>query len=143
MDFNEYWLSLVNRMYREQAELKGDEDRFYRLCCIYGETTVDGIESYFERRFDEFGADMEALQSEGFGELASEFELARKLLFGSTPLDSQFVEATITRLSDEGKESAPVLAELSKIYDHLIPQLEQLADYKYSFGLAVGLFRDA
>ena len=143
MDFNEYWLSLVNRVYREQAELKGDEERFYRLCCIYGETAVDGIESYFERRFDEFVADMDALHREGFGKLASEFELARKLLFGSTPLDSESVEATIMRLSDEEEESAPVLAELSKMYDQIIPQLEQLADYKYSFGLVVGLFREA
>ena len=70
MDYDEYWHGLVDRVYREQAELHGDEERFYRLSCIYGETMVDGIEAYFERRFGEFPADMDALRSAGFGELA-------------------------------------------------------------------------
>jgi hypothetical protein len=104
---------------------------------------VDGIEAYFERRFGEFAADMNALRTAGFGKLASEYESARKLLFGATPLDWGTVEATVTRLLDETEESEPVLAELSKIYERVIPQLERLAGYKYSFGIAAGLYRDA
>jgi hypothetical protein len=143
MDFEEYWTRLIDRVYREKAELDGDEECFYRLSCIYGETVVDGIESYFERRFGDFPADMEALRSEGFDELASEYEAARDVLFGSAPMDQGTIEATVMRLLDEAEESEPVLAELGKIYDRLIPQLERLAEYKYSFGLAAGLFRDS
>lgn len=143
MDFDEYWHGLVDRVHHGRAALSGDEERFYRLSCIYGETMVDGIEAYFERRFDEFAADMEALLSAGFGELAGEFELARKLLFGSAPLDRETVEATITRLLDETEETEPVLSEIGKIYARVIPQCERLADYKYSFGLAAGLFSEA
>jgi hypothetical protein len=143
MNFDEYWEGLVNRVYGEEAELRGDEERFYRLSCIYGETMVDGIESYFERRFDEFPADMEALRGEGFGELASEFGLARELLFGSAPLDREIVEATITRLLEEAEETAPVLAEIREVYGRIIPQMRRLAEHKHSLGLAAGLFRDA
>lgn len=143
MDFDEYWDNLIDRVYRDQVELQGAEERFYRLSCIYGETMVDGIEAYFERRFREFPADMAALRSEGFGELASEFELARELLFGSAPLDRDTVETTTMRLLDETEETEPLLAELGKVYDRVVPQMERLAEYKYSFGLATGLFRDA
>jgi hypothetical protein len=143
MDFDEYWRRLVDRVYSERAELRGDEERFYRLSCIYGETMVDGIEAYFERRFGEFAADMVALRSAGFGGLASEYEHARALMFGAAPLERKNVEAAVTRLLDEGEEVAPVLAELDKVYDRIIPQLESLADYRYSFGLASGLFGDA
>ena len=73
----------------------------------------------------------------------AEYEYARNLLFGAAPLDRRNVEATVTKLLDEGEEVAPVLAELDKVYDRIIPHLERLADYKYSFGLAAGLFRDA
>jgi len=143
MNADEYWRDLVNRVFREQAELHGDEERFYRLSCIYGETMVDGIESYFERRFDEFATDMDALRGAGFGKLAAEYERARKLMFGSLPLDREVVETTTLRLLDETEESSPVLREIGSIYGRIIPQLEQLADYKYAFGLAAGLYRAA
>jgi len=143
MNFDQYWQQLVGRVYRDHAILQGDEERFYRLSCIYGETMVDGIESYFERRYDEFAADMKALRSAGFGELAAEFELASKLLFGSATLDGKTVEATMKRVLDETEGPEHVLKKIGKIYDRIIPQLEQLADYKYSFGLEVGLFSEA
>jgi hypothetical protein len=143
MNSEEYWSNLIHRVFREGAELRGDEERFYRLSCIYGETMVDGIEAYFERRFDEFPGDMDALRSAGFNELASDFERARQVLFGSAPLDRGTVEAVTLRLLDEAEESEPTLAEISKIYGRVIPQLEQLADHKYSLGLAAGLYHDA
>lgn len=143
VNIDHYWRNLVNRVSSQNLELHGDEERFYRLSCIYGETIVDGIESYFERRFDEFASDVDALRNAGFDELASEYERARELLFGSVPLDRDEVEAITRRLLDETEESEPVLSEIGKIYDRIIPQLEGLADYNHSFGLAAGLFRDA
>ena len=142
MDFDQYWKNLIHRVHRQRAVLVGNEEVFFRLSCIYGETMVDGIESYFERRFDEFAPDMIALRNVGFGELASEFELARRLLFGSAPLDRKTVEARIMLL-DETEQSTPILAEIDKIYDRIIPQLEELADYKHSFGLKAALFSDS
>ena len=143
MDFDAYWRGLINRVYDEHEVLRGDEELFYRLSCIYGETMVDGVEAYFDRRFDEFAADMYALRSAGFGELASDFESARRVMFGSAPMTRENVEATTTRLLDEAEEDGAVLEEIEKIYRRLIPQLERLADYKYSFGLAADLYRDA
>ena len=139
MDFDQYWQSLIHRVYRQRAVLVGNEELFYRLSCIYGETMVDGIEAYFDRRFDQFAADMIAVRNAGFGDLASEFEHARQLLFGSAPLDRKTVEASLRRL-DETEGSSSTLAEIDKIYDRIIPQLEQLADYKHSLGLKAGLF---
>jgi hypothetical protein len=143
MNFDEYWHDLVNRVFHKQAKLQGGEERFYRLSCIYGETMVDGIESYFERRFAEFVADMDALRTAGFAELASEYERARELLFGSAPLDRETVETITLRLLHETEESSPVLREIGNIYGRVIPLLEQLAAYKYAYGLTVGFYRDA
>src|ERR1051325_9287228 len=139
MNFDQYWQNLIHRVYRQRTVLVGNEELFYRLSCIYGETMVDGIESYFERRFDEFAADMIALRTAGFGELASEFDCARQVLFGSAPLERTIVEATMSRL----EESAAAVTEIERIYDLMIPQLKRLADYKYSFGLSAGLFSDS
>ncbi|HIK15691.1 MAG TPA: hypothetical protein IGS53_10465 [Leptolyngbyaceae cyanobacterium M33_DOE_097] len=142
MDYDEYWHSLVLRVCDEQEKLYGDEDRFYRLSCIYGETIVDGIEAYFERRFDEIEKDMAALRNSGFNELASEFDLARELLFGSAPLNRKNLEVVIQKLMDATEDVEAIQIEIGKIYDRVIPQLDRLADYKYSFGLAAGFFRD-
>jgi hypothetical protein len=85
---------------------------------------------------------MDALRKSEFDELASEFERARNILFGSAPLNRKTVEPVIMKLLDETEESKPVLEEIGKIYDRIIPQLENLADYKYSFGLEKGLFNE-
>ena len=142
MNFDEYWENLINRVYHKREQLNGDEDIFYRLSCIYGETMVDGIEAYFERRCDQFNADMNALHKSGFNELVSEFEHARNLIFGSAPLNLETVEPVIRKLLNETEESEPILKEIGKIYDRIIPQLEILADYKYSFGLKKGFFNE-
>lgn len=103
---------------------------------------VDGIESYFERRFDYFTLDMTALRKTGFDDLAFEFESARHLLFGYAPLTPEIVEPVMLKILNETVDSEPLVKEISKIYTRIIPQLEILADYKYSFGLEKGLFRE-
>ncbi len=60
MNFDSYWKDLIHRVYRQKAALHGPEDVLYRLTCIYGETMVDGVEAYFERRYDEFERGMSA-----------------------------------------------------------------------------------
>lgn len=141
MNFDDYWRGLVNKVYGEQIELQGDEEQFYRLSCIYGESMVDGLEAYFERRFEEFEADMDALRKAGFGGLVSEYESVRILMFGeAAPLERGVVETAVEKLLDEPPELEPVIAEINKIYQRVIPQLNRLADYKNSFGAAAGLF---
>lgn len=103
---------------------------------------VDGIEAYFERRFDEFDLDMNAIRSAKFDELASEFELASNLLFGTLFLNQELVETTISGLLKETRDSKLALEELDKIYERIIPQLENLTEYNYSFGLTTGLFKN-
>jgi hypothetical protein len=104
MNFDDYWRSLVKKVHDEQIQLQGDEEQFWRLSCIYGKSMVDGIEAYFDRRFDEFEADMQALRQAGFGELASEYEAVRILMFGAAPLERCFVETTVMKLLDEPPE---------------------------------------
>jgi hypothetical protein len=140
MDFDTYWTQLVDRVYRRREVLFGKEELFYRWSCIYGETMIDGIESYFERRFDQFEADMEALRTAGFADVASEFEGARKLIFGDAPLDDTGVRATVGKLLDESDDVQPILAEIDNIYRRLIPRLEILAEYKYEYGLRERLY---
>jgi hypothetical protein len=141
--FNEYWKSLVHRVYDRHERLEGSEALFYRLSCIYGETMVDGIEAYFERRFQEFDADMDALAAMGFADLASEFGMARRLMFGDLPLDQLIVEEGIERFSawEEADEEHLAIVELGEIYDRVIPQLEELEDSKYRLGVAEGFYR--
>jgi hypothetical protein len=140
--FDAYWTQLVQRVYERHEVLSGKEELFYRWSCIYGETMVDGIEDYFERRFDQFDADMAALRVAGFPDVATEFERARRLIFGDHPLDATFVEATIGKLADESEEVQPTLAQIDVIYRRLIPRLESLAEYKYKFGLRENLYSE-
>ena len=138
--FDRYWAQLVDRVIGKHEVLSGAEELFYRWSCIYGETMVDGIEAYFERRFDQFKADMESLNTAGFADIAADFERARRLIFGACQLDRMTVEATITKLLDESEEVRPILAEIDNIYRRLIPRLNSLAEYKYAWGLSKNFY---
>lgn len=140
MNFDEYWHRLVHRVHTGKEVLRGNEEVFYRLSCIYGETMVDGIEAYFDQRFAEFDADMDDLRATGFSDVASDFRHARTLMFGDALLDEQTVQHIIFKLLEETEETRPVLDELDKIYRRLIPRLEALADYKYEFGVREKLY---
>jgi hypothetical protein len=140
--FDRYWAQLVERVYGKHEVLTGAEELFYRWSCILGETMVDGIEAYFERRFDQFETDMESLHTAGFPDVAADFERARKLIFGASRLDRMTVEAIITKLYDESEEVRPILAEIDSIYRRLIPRLNSLAEYKYAYGLGGNLYSE-
>jgi hypothetical protein len=131
--FDELWKSLVHRVYRRGEDLTGAEDTVYRLTCIYGETMVDGIEAYFERRFPEYERDMRLLTDCGFGEVAGDFSKARNLLFGPGPLSAGVVLPVVARLLDEKKEDRATLAALGAIYDRLISSLPGLLAYRDSY----------
>lgn len=142
MNLETYWRQVVHRVYDQHEILRGTEDLFYRWSCIYAETMVDGIEAYFERRFPEFEADMAALRVAGFDDIASEFQKTRTLMFGGSPLEETAVENRITELLTESEEVQPVLAEIHKIYRRVIPRLEELAKYRYQYGLREHLYSE-
>lgn len=142
MNQEDYWENLVNRVYQKHEILQGNEKDFFRLSCIYGETMVDGIEAYFERCFNEFEFDINLLKRIGFIQIASEFESAQKLLFGTEPLSRKIVETTIENLY-ERNDSKIILEKLDEIYERIISQLEQLADYRNTFGLKAKLYQEA
>ena len=118
--FDAYWFQLVDRVHNRHEVLSGKEDLFYRWSCIYGETMVDGIEAYFECRFDQWELDMESLRVAGFPDIASDFEEARQVIFGDAPLNETTVDAVIMKLLDESDDVQPVLAEIDKLYRRLI-----------------------
>lgn len=140
--FQAYWSQLVDRVHQRHEVLSGPEELFYRWSCIYGETMVDGIEAYFDCRYDQFDADMQSLRVAGFPEIAADFEQARRVLFGDAPLEARFVEAVVLELLDEPDQLKPVLTEIDTIYRRLIPRLERLAEYKYAYGLRQGLYSE-
>jgi hypothetical protein len=142
MNFDAYWHQLVNRVLIHHEELQGSEALFYRWSCIYGETMVDGIESYFERRFDQFDADKAALRAAGFADVAQDFDEARQAMFGSAQLDRELVELTVRRLLEESAAVQPTLRLIGRIYERMIPRLEELAEHKYEFGLREHLYSD-
>lgn len=139
-DFDTYWRSLVHRVHHKKEVLGGAEALFYRLAYVYGETLVDGIEAYFECRFDEFEKDMAALVQCGFADLASDFREARQVIFGNAPLDAETVRQVTDRLLQEGAEVMPILEKIGVIYDRLIARLPDLAEYKYQFGIREGFY---
>ena len=142
MDFDTYWENLVHRVYRQNEVLAGDEALFYSLACIYGETMVDGVEAYFERRFSEFEKDMTALVESGFEDVASDFREARRIMFGDSPLNEENVSQVVDRLLDEDAEVMHILEKLGLVYDRLIARLPDVADYKYDFGIQKGLYQE-
>lgn len=136
MNFDSYWKQLITRVYKSNEILLGKEEIFFRISHIYGETMVDGIETYFERRFDQFDDDMEALRIVGFADIAAEFQLARLVMFGDLPLTQELVQANDRRLLNVSDDVRPILDQIDKIYARLIPRLEILAEYKYALGLS-------
>ena len=142
--FDQFWERLVHRVHHQHERLQGQEALFFRLSCIYGETMVDGIEAYFERRFGEYEADMEALASVGFSDVAAEFGHARRLMFGELPLERSTVDVVLDKFADweDSGEAHAELVQLDQIYGRVIPRLEQLAVHRFQLGVDAGLYQD-
>ena len=140
MDQDAYWKSLVERVHRRGERLSGAEDRYYRLSCLFGETMVDGLEAYFDRRYEEFDLDMEALVASGFPDIQSDYLAAKDLMFGVPSLTGQTVASVVNRLLDERDEDRALLAKLGAIYDRLIARLPAVADFRDAFGVENALY---
>lgn len=142
MDFDTYWKNLLDRVYKQKEVLTGPEEQLYRLTCIYGETMVDGVEAYFERRYAEFQADMDTLVDHGFTDVAADFLKAREVMFGNVTLTEESVVPIISRLLKEGEEDQPILKEINRIYDRLITRLPDVLDVRDRIGVENGLFEE-
>jgi hypothetical protein len=140
MNQDAYWKSLVGRVYGRGKPLSSAEDRFYRLSCIFGETMVDGLEAYFDRRFEEFDLDMAALVSSGFRDIQLDYLEAKNLLFGAAPLSKAVVASVVSRLLDEKEEDRILLEKLGTIYDRLITRLPEVATFRDVFGVENALY---
>ncbi|MCA8988875.1 MAG: hypothetical protein KDA78_14595 [Planctomycetaceae bacterium] len=140
MDFETYWRNLIHRVYVEQEELRGPEERLYRLSCIYGETMVDGVEAYFERRFDEYDSDIAALNESGFQHIAADFAEARNVMFGESPLMKDLIDPVVCSLLNEDKSVANEMEKIATIYSRLIDSLPDLLDCRDRIGLENQLF---
>lgn len=140
MDFDRYWEQLIHRVYEKNEVLKGPEELVYRLTCIYGETMVDGIEAYFERRHDEYDRDMMTLKDHGHTQIAEEFAQAREVMLGDAPLTAETIEPIVTQLLEEGDDVQEQLQQLRIIYERLIEQLPSLLSTRDEIGVRNGLF---
>lgn len=101
---------------------------------------VDGLESYFERRFAEFDFDMATLASSGFSDVQVDYIEAKKLLFGVSPLTESMVASVVSRLLDEKEEDRELLSTLGVIYDRLIARLPEVAVFRDNFGVEHGFY---
>ena len=140
ISFDEYWCSLIHRVYHGRETLQGVEDSFYRLSCIYGESMVDGIESYFDRRWQEFEKDMHALSEAGFNDIAIEYRAISAELYGGAELSQALIDSVAECLR---KQSAPWQAaqrNIDAMYDRVIPRLDTLVNYRDQLGLSAGLY---
>jgi hypothetical protein len=140
VDFDSYWSDLVDRVEERREVLIGPEEIVYRLTCIYGETMVDGIESYFERRFEEYDRDLEALKNHGFPALAADFEEARRIMFGTSPLTEAEIAPVLERFLDEDESFRDQTRQLQAIYGRLVESLPDLLDYRDRIGVEEALF---
>jgi hypothetical protein len=142
MNHNEYWKNLAERVYLQGETLSGDEEVLFRLSSIYGETMVDGIEAYFERRLGDVEKDMDVLVQCGFVDVASDFREAQKVMFGDGPLNKEEVAQVLSELLEEDDEVMPVLNQINTIYNRLIDRLESVGEYTHKFGIEKGLFQE-
>lgn len=140
MTFEEYWPSLVDRVFRRHEKLVGPEELVFRLTCIYGETMVDGLESYFERRSNEYELDQVSLIGNGLGDVAAEFQQARRLMFGDQPLTESIVSPVIERLLLECDSDRDLVAQIDLRYERLIELLPQVIDRRNEIGIIHSLF---
>jgi hypothetical protein len=140
VDFDSYWSDLVDRVEDRQEALTGPEELVYRLTCIYGETMVDGIESYFERRFEEYDRDLETLRNHGFPALAADFAEARRIMFGTSPLTEAEIAPLLERFLEEDEALRDQARQLQAIYGRLVERLPDLLDYRDRIGVQAGLF---
>lgn len=139
-DFDTYWQRLIDRVYNQREVLRGAEELVYRLTCIYGETMVDGIEAYFERRCDEYERDMAALKENGFADIATDFAEARRALFGDLPLTDEAINPVLDRLLRDDTDLEVERKQIHAIYDRLIDRLPELLDRRDAIGVANRLF---
>lgn len=140
MDFDTYWKRLVNRVYRQKEVLCGSDELVYRLTSIYGETMVDGIEAYFERRFDQYDRDIAVLIDNGFSDIAADFDQARIIMFGNSPLNEATITPVVDRFLDEDESTENERRQIGVIYDRLIERLPELLDRRDEIGVDNGLF---
>lgn len=140
MDFDTYWENLIRRVYDEHAVLSDVEECVYRMTCIYGETMVDGVEAYFERRFSEYERDMAALIEHGFSEIASDFAEARTIMFGNSALTEEIVEPVLNCLLNEDESLVTEMQQIADIYSRLIDRLPAVLDCRDKIGVENGLF---
>lgn len=101
---------------------------------------VDGLESYFERRFKEFDLDMEALASSGFHDVRLDYLEAKNLLFGVAALTEPTVTSVVSRLLEERKDDRELLTGLGAVYDRLIARLPEVAVFRDGFGVESGFY---
>jgi hypothetical protein len=141
MDFDSYWHDLIDRVYKEQAVLRGAEELVYRLTSIYGETMVDGIEAYFERRYEEYERDINALKENGLLDVAADFDEARQVMFGNLPLTESSITPVLDRLLEENESVESTLEKIGEIYDRLIEKLPRVLDRRDEIGVENGLFQ--
>ena len=137
MNFDKYWTSLVDRVHRDHEVLQGEEALFYRLSAIRGETFTNGLHGYFSERWTQFEADLAALRSAGFGDLAALYQEARSLLFGDMPLDEENVGEALDRYLDDEELSD----EVDGIHADIVEQLDDLEDYRDQLGLRAGFYK--
>lgn len=140
MDFDAYWKNLVDRVYHQREVLRGADELVYRLTSIYGETMVDGIEAYFERRCDEYVQDMSALKEHGFADIAADFAEARRVLLGDAPLTQDTIGDVIDRLFSDDETLAAERGQIDIIYKRLIERLPDLLNRRDEIAVANGLF---
>jgi hypothetical protein len=149
LTFDEYWDNLIRKIYVPRTgkenqnalkELSTNDLIFYRLGCIRGETTVDGVQAYFERRFNEFESDMKLLTENGFQDLAEKYYRVKMIMFGENILTEEFIDEYFEEYyssdNDEmEKEIDDVSMEIIKIIE------ERFDNYRIEFGIKNGLFR--
>lgn len=140
MDFDAYWKRLVDRVYKEKEELTGPDAVFYRLTSIRGETMVGGMESYFERRHEEFEADMQLLEELGFSDLAKDFRDARTVMFGNKALSREEMEEIHMQFLEEDPSLEAAQNQINAIYRRVIEKIDALDDYRMDYGVKNGLF---
>jgi hypothetical protein len=155
LNFDTYWEKLIGKVYVSNTgvlnqnylnELSPNDLIFYQLTCIRGETMVDGVEAYFERRFDEFESDMNLLKTVGFQDLAEKYFQVKKIMFGENEMKKEFIENFFDKyyslLCEDENYRAGWENEIDKLSLEIMDIImERFDDYRMEFGIENELFK--
>jgi hypothetical protein len=148
MNQSEYWIMLVERVYKNHEQINGDERKYWLIKQLCGEIWSSGIISYFENYGDDYVEVRDILLSGNFISLVDRIDSFSVMLFGKKPPGSRLKYPGLYAKVDKDLES--YFGKYKKLekweansYEILFEETEIVHSWITKFGIDVSLFEEA